>query len=141
MLYVIYNIPSDIDELVTDSLTDALHMAGDLLDTTKDPSEYTVFKIDMTEAEYDSSQYIENLESQYTLKEFVNDEVSIFDPEPKKIPLVERERYHNLDRSEQLAVLEAIPDDILIMEIKSRVDNYIEALTQIRQNMEGVKLI
>ena len=139
MLYVIYNIPSDIDELVTDSLTDALHMAGDLLDT-KDPSEYTVFKIDMTEAEYDSSLYIENLESQYTLKEFVN-EVSMFDQEPKKIPLVERERYHNLDRSEQLAVLEAIPDDILILEIKSRVDNYIEALTQIRQNMEGVKLI
>lgn len=139
MLYVIYNIPSDIDELVTDSLTDALHMAGDLLDT-KDPSEYTVFKIDMTEAEYDSSRYIENLESQYTLKEFV-DEVSIFDQETKKIPLVERERYHNLDQSEQLAVLEAIPDDILIWEIKSRVDDYIEALTKIRQNMEGVKLI
>ena len=139
MLYVIYNIPNDIDKLVTDNLTDALHMAGDLLDT-KDPSEYTVFKIDMTEAEYDSSQYIENLESQYTLKDFV-DEVSIFDQEQKKIPLVERERYHNLDRSEQLAVLEAIPDDILIMEIKSRVDNYIEALTQIRHNMEGVKLI
>lgn len=139
MLYVIYNIPNDIDELVTDNLTDALHMAGDLLDT-KDPSEYSVFKIDMTEAEYDSSQYIENLESQYTLKEFV-DEVSVFDQKPKKIPPVERERYHNLDRSEQLAVLEAIPDDILIMEIKERVDNYIEALTQIRQNMEGVKLI
>ena len=139
MLYVIYNIPSDIDELVTDSLTDALHMAGDLIDT-KDPSEYSVFKLNMTESEYDSSMYIENLERPYTLKEFV-EEVSMFDQEPKKIPLVERERYHNFDRSEQLAVLEAIPDDILIMEIKSRVDDYIEALTQIRQNMEGVRLI
>ena len=140
MLYVIYNIPDDIDILVTDSLTDVLHEVGHILDNL-DPTCYEIYSIDMTAAEYEKNDYIDWTEGKrYTVQEFI-DNVSMFDQDPKKIPLVERERYHNLDRSEQLAVLEAIPDDILIMEIKSRVDNYIEALTQIRQNMEGVKLI
>ena len=118
MLYVIYNPDTDIDDLVTPSITSALIRAGELLD--KDLSSMHVVSLyDMTEEDYAESfvTYSDASET-YTLKGFIRN----FGVE--EVPDAGLYTLHNLDQNEQLEVLKFIPDQMIIDELRRRLEEY-----------------
>lgn len=141
MLYVIYNQRTDIDEVVTEELLDAIEDAGRIFDKTDEPDAYQVLVIDLTEESYNKhdwsyvSQYVRVRE---TLKGFISkygiDAVTASESKPKKkdpqseawdkMNNTDNDYLKNLDEHEQLQVLLFISDQMLIDELERRLDEY-----------------
>lgn len=118
MLYVIYNPDTDIDELVTPSITSALLRAGELLDEDLS-SRHFVSLYDMTEEDYAESFVTSSDASEtYTLKGFIR-HFGV-----QEVPDAGLDTLHNLDQNEQLEVLKFIPDQMIIDEMRRRFDEY-----------------
>lgn len=117
MLYVIYNPDTDIDDLVTPSITSALLRAGELVD--EDFSRHFVSLYDMTEEDYnDSFTTSTDAIETYTLKGFIK-KYGI-----AEVPDAGLDTLHNLDQNEQLEVLKFIPDQMIIDELRRRFEEY-----------------
>ena len=157
MLYVIYNQRTDIDEVVTESLLDAVEDAGRILDRTDEPEAYQALVIDLTEDSYNKhdwsyvSKYVRVRE---TLKGFISkygiDAVSASETKPKKkdpdneawdkMNNTDNEYLKNLDEYEQLQVLHFIPDQLLIDELNRRIDEYRKYADAIRDAGEELMI-
>ena len=157
MLYVIYNQRTDIDEVVTEELLDAVEDAGKIMDRTDEPDAYQALVIDLTEESYNKhdwsyvSQYVRVRE---TLRGFVGkygiDAVTASESKPKKKdPLAEawdkmnntdNDYLKNLDEHEQLQVLHFIPDQMLIDELSRRIDEYRKYADAIRDAGEELMI-
>lgn len=156
MLYVIYNQRTDIDEVVTESLLDALEDAGRIMDRTDEPEAYQTLVIDLTEESYNKhdwsyvSKYVRVRE---TLKGFISkygiDAVSASETKPKKdlnneawkkVNNTDNEYLKNLDEGEQLQVLHFIPDQMLIDELNRRIDEYRKYADAIRDAGEELMI-
>lgn len=140
MLYVIYNQSTDIDEVVTECLLDAVEDGGRILDRTDEPEAYQALVIDLTEDSYNKhdwsyvSKYVRIRE---TLKGFISkygiDAVSASETKPakhktdearEKMNNTDNEYLKNLDEHEQLEVLKFIPDGMLLSELSRRMFEY-----------------
>lgn len=156
MLYVIYNQRTDIDEVVTESLLDAVEDAGRILDRTDEPEAYQALVIDLTEDSYNKhdwsyvSKYVRVRE---TLKGFISkygiDAVSASETKPAKhktdeawdkMNNTDNEYLKNLDEHEQLQVLHFIPDQMLIDELNRRIDEYRKYADAIRDAGEELMI-
>lgn len=123
MLYVIYNLNTDINDMMTMSVTSALERAGELVDIPTDivnSDLYFVYLFDMTEDEYNDAIYVsdDDVIEKYTLRDFIQ-KYGI-----SQVPEFATESFHNLDQNEQLEVLKYIPDHMLIGELRRRFDEY-----------------
>jgi hypothetical protein len=115
---VIYNPDTDIDDLVTPSITSVLLRAGELLDEDL-KSRHFVSLYDMTEEDYSESFVTSSDASEtYTLKGFIKH----FGIE--EVPDAGLDTFHNLDQNEQLEVLKFIPDQMIIDELRRRFEEY-----------------
>lgn len=136
MLYVVYNQDTDIDEVRTESLLEAVQQATEIYDKTydqrknqHDDKNYTVQIIDMDEDDYETNSWDiikKHLYSNSSLYQFittygVNDIVA--DSHETQIP-VNNEVYHNLDEAEQFEVLKFVPDGMLLSELSRRMFEY-----------------
>lgn len=154
MLYVVYNQDTDIDEVRTESLLDAVQQATEIYDRTYDQRKnqhndknYTVQIIDMDEEEYEVKSWDDikdHLCSNSSLYQFittygVNDIMDAIE-DKKKSDLINKEVYHNLDEAEQLEVLKFVPDDMLIGELKRRVTEYRKYADMIREAGEELMI-
>lgn len=157
MLYVIYNQRTDIDEVVTEELLDAVEDAGRIMDRTDEPDAYQALAIDLTEESYNKhdwsyvSQYVRVRE---TLKGFISKygidavtasetKVKNKDPEAEawtKVNNTDNDYLKNLDEHEQLQVLHFIPDQMLIDELNRRIDEYRKYADAIRDAGEELKI-
>lgn len=156
MLYVIYNQRTDIDEVITESLLDAVEDAGRILDRTDEPEAYQALVIDLTEDSYNKhdwsyvSKYVRVRE---TLKGFISkygiDAVSASETKPAetktdeawdKMNNTDNEYLKNLDEHEQLQVLHFIPDQMLIDELNRRIDEYRKYADAIRDAGEELMI-
>lgn len=151
MLYVVYNQDTDIDEVRTESLLDAVQQATEIYDKTYDQRKnqhndknYTVQIIDMDEEEYEANSWDDikdHLCSNSSLYQFittygVND---LTEAKPKN-DLVNKEVYHNLDEEEQLEVLKFVPDSMLLHELARRMHEYSEYANKIRDAGDELKI-
>ena len=163
MLYVIYNQRTDIDEVVTEELLDAIEDAGKIMDRTDEPDAYQALVIDLTEDSYSKhdwsyvSQYVRVRE---TLKGFINkygiNAVTASETKPKKETKLKKkdpdteawtkmnntdnDYLKNLDEHEQLQVLHFIPDQMLIDELNRRIDEYRKYAEAIRDAGEELMI-
>lgn len=152
MLYVVYNQETDIDEVRTESLTEAVQQATEIYDRTYDQrankhndKNYTVQIIDMDEDEYEVNSWDDikdHLCSNSSLYQFittygVND---IIEPAHENKPLVNKEVYHNLDEAEQLEVLKFVPDGMLLSELSRRMFEYRKYSDAISELGEELKI-
>lgn len=145
MLYVVYNQETDIDEVRTESLLEAVQQATEIYDKTYDQSKnrhndknYSVQIIDMTEEEYDANSWDDVIKdrlcSNSSLYQFittygVND---IVETPYENTACINKEVYHNLDNNERIEVLHFVSDELLINELKRRVDEYRKYADSIR---------
>ena len=157
MLYVIYNQRTDIDEVVTEELLDAVEDAGKIIDRTDEPDAYQALVIDLTEESYNKhdwsyvSQYVRVRE---TLKGFISkygiDAVTASETKSKKkdpqaeawtnMNNTDNDYLKNLDEHEQLQVLHFIPDQMLIDELNRRIDEYRKYADAIREAGEELMI-
>lgn len=152
MLYVVYNQDTDVDEVRTESLLEAVQQATEIYDKTYDQHKnqhndknYTVQIIDMPEEEYEVKSWDairEHLCSNSSLYQFITTYGvdDIIEPAYENKPLVNKEVYHNLDMAEQLEVLKFVPDDMLIGELKRRVTEYRKYADMIREAGEELMI-
>jgi len=151
MLYVVYNQETDIDEVRTEGLLDAVQQATEIYDKTydqhknkHDDKKYSVLIIDMDDDEYEVSSWDDikdHLCSNSSLYQFittygVND---LTETKPKN-DLVNKEVYHNLDEAEQLEVLKFVPDVMLISELTRRMSEYRKYSDMIREAGEELMI-
>lgn len=157
MLYVIYNQRTDIDEVVTESLLDAVEDAGRIMDRTDEPDAYQALVIDLTEESYNKhdwsyvSQYVRVRE---TLKGFISkygiDAVTASESKSKKkdpqseawdkMNNTDNDYLKNLDEHEQLEVLKFVPDGMLLSELSRRMFEYRKYSDAIREVGEELKI-
>lgn len=157
MLYVVYNQETDIDEVRTESLLDAVEDAGKIMDRTDEPDAYQALVIDLTEDSYSKhdwsyvSQYVRVRE---TLRGFISkygiDAITASETKPKKkdpeseawdkMNNTDNDYLKNLDEHEQLQVLHFIPDQMLIDELNRRIDEYRDYADAIRNAGEELKI-
>lgn len=122
-----YNRSCDVIQDTTDSIIDAQHIAGELIDNG--------FKDDIKVFIYDTDTD-DQPQKELTLEEFVKSPFnSIFGNRP-----VNTEIYHNLDQEEQIEVLHFIPDHIIIAEIERRMDQYRETLDNITVALDRMEI-
>jgi hypothetical protein len=142
MLYVIYNKSTDIDEVVTEYLTDALEEAGKLIDSGASADEYSVLLIHLSPESYQSHDwsYIQNhVESAERINDFLNKYGITSDP-VKEVEPVNKEMYHNLDKAEQLEVLKFVSDQMLIDELNRRLNEYRTYADTIREAGDKMRI-
>lgn len=126
MLYVIYNKATDIDEVVTEYLTDALEEAGKIIDSGAQTDDYEVLFIHLSPESYHKYDwiYIQNhVESTMPIYDFLS-KYGISSEPVKEVEAVSKEMYHNLDKAEQLEVLKFVSDQMLIDELNRRLNEY-----------------
>ena len=152
MLYVVYNQDTDIDEVRTESLLEAVQQATEIYDKTYEPwknqhndKNYTVNIIDMDEEEYEANSWDDikdHLCSNSSLYQFITTYGvdDIMKPTSENKSLVNKEVYHNLDVEEQLEVLKFVPDMMLISELTRRVSEYREYADMIRKAGEELMI-
>lgn len=152
MLYVVYNQETDIDEVRTESLLEAVQQATEIYDRTYDQRKnqhndknYTVQIIDMDEEEYEVKSWDdikEHLCSNSSLYQFITTYGvdDIIEPAYENKPLVNKEVYHNLDEEEQLEVLKFIPDQMLINELNRRLNEYRSYADAIREAGDKMRI-
>ena len=153
MLYVVYNQDTDIDEVRTESLLEAVQQATEIYDKTYDQrkdqhndNNYTVQIIDMDQEEYDNAETWGDIKvhlcSNSSLYQFittygVND---IIETPYADTACINKEVYHNMDEAEQREVLAYVPDDMLLYEIERRISEYRIYYEAIRKAGEGLKI-
>lgn len=152
MLYVVYNQETDIDEVRTESLLEAVQQATEIYDKTynqitglHDNKKYTVQIIDMPEEEYEVKSWDdikEHLCSNSSLYQFITTYGvdDIIEPAYENKPLINKEVYHNLDEAEQLEVLKFVPDVMLISELTRRMSEYRKYSDMIREAGEELMI-
>lgn len=154
MLYVVYNQETDIDEVRTESLTEALQQATEIYDKTYDQranqyndKNYSVQIIDMDEKEYESKSWddIKNhLCSNSSLYQFITTYGLDVIREPVSLHenklLINTEVYHNLDEAEQREVLAYVSDDMLLYELERRIAEYRIYSDKISKAREELKI-
>ena len=152
MLYVVYNQDTDIDEVRTESLLEAVQQATEIYDKTydqrknqHDDKNYTVQIIDMDEEEYESNSWDDikdHLCSNSSLYQFITTYGvdDIIEPAYENKPIVNKEVYHNLDEAEQLEVLKFVPDVMLISELTRRMSEYRKYSDMIREAGEELMI-
>ena len=148
MLYVVYNQETDIDEVRTESLLDAVQQATEIYDRTYDQHKnkhndknYTVQIIDMDEEDYETNSWDDikdHLCSNSSLYQFITT-YGVNDIVENQTP-VNNEVYHNLDKAEQLEVLKFIPDPMLIDELDRRMLEYRKYADKIRVSGEELMI-
>lgn len=136
MLYVVYNNETAVEEVRTESLLEAVQQATEIYDKTYDQRKdrhndknYTVQIIDIDEDEYMSNSWddiADHLCSNSSLYQFITTYGvdDIIEPAYENKPLINKEVYHNLDKTEQCEVLKFVPDQMLIDELTRRVIEY-----------------
>ena len=153
MLYVVYNQETDIDEVRTESLLEAVQQATEIYDRTYDQhtnehndKHYTVQIFDISQEEYETSKSWSDLKvhlcSDSSLYQFittygVND---IIETPYENTACINKEVYHNLDEAEQLEVLKFVPDVTLISELTRRMLEYRKYSDIIREAGEELKI-
>lgn len=152
MLYVVYNQETDIDEVRTESLLEAVQQATEIYDSTYDQRKnehfdkhYTVQVIDMDQDDYETNSWDDikdHLCSNSSLYQFittygVND---IIEPAYENKPLVNKEIYHNLDEEEQFEVLKFVSDQMLINELNRRLNEYRSYADAIREAGDKMRI-
>lgn len=149
MLYVVYNQETDIDEVRTESLLEAVQQATEIYDNQrKDPyndNNYTVQIIDMDQDEYDANSWDDikdHLCSNSSLYQFITTYGvdDIMKPTNENKLLINKEVYHNLDEAEQLEVLKFVPDVMLISELTRRMSEYRKYSDMIREAGEELMI-
>lgn len=149
MLYVVYNQETDIDEVRTESLLEAVQQATEIYDKTYDQRKnqhndknYTVQIIDMDQEEYDNAETWGDIKahlcSNSSLYQFITT-YGVNDIVENQIP-VNNEVYHNLDEAEQLEVLKFVPDSMLLHELARRMHEYREYTNKIGEAGEELKI-
>lgn len=152
MLYVVYNQDTDIDEVRTESLLEAVQQATEIYDETYDQRKnehndkhYTVQIIDMDPEEYDHAKSWDDIKvhlcSNSSLYQFITTYGvdDIMEPTQENKPLINKEVYHNLDDAEQLEVLKFIPDGMLLSELSRRMfeyRKYADAISEVREELK-----
>ena len=121
MLYVVYNQETDIDEVRTENLLEAVQQATEIYDKT-----------------YDQHKNKHN-DKNYTVQIIDMDE-DIIQPTHENKSLVNKEVYHNLDEEEQLEVLKFVPDAMLIHELARRMSEYRKYADKIRVSGEELMI-
>ena len=152
MLYVVYNQDTDVDEVRTENLLEAVQQATEIYDRTYDQHKdkhndknYTVQIIDMDEEDYETNSWDDikdHICSNGSLYQFittygVND---IIEPTHENKLLINKEVYHNLDEEEQLEVLKFVPDSMLIHELARRMSEYRKYADKIRVSGEELMI-
>ena len=152
MLYVVYNQETDIDEVRTENLLEAVQQATEIYDKTYDQRKnqhndknYTVQIIDMDEEEYVANLWDDikdHLCSNSSLYQFITTYGvdDIIKPTNENKTLINKEVYHNLDEDEQLEVLHFISDQMLIDELNRRIDEYRKYADAIRDAGEELMI-
>lgn len=151
MLYVVYNQDTDIDEVRTENLLEAVQQATEIYDRTYDQRKdqhndknYTVQIIDMDEEEYEANSWDDikdHLCSNSSLYQFITTYgVNDLTETKTKNDLINKEVYHNLDEAEQLEVLKFVPDVMLISELTRRMSEYRKYSDMIREAGEELKI-
>ena len=151
MLYVVYNQETDIDEVRTESLLEAVQQATEIYDKTYDPrknqhddNNYSVQIIDMDQEEYDTAETWGDIKahlcSNSSLYQFITTYgVNDIKPYENKL-LVNNEVYHNLDEAEQREVLAYVSDDMLLYELERRIAEYRIYSDKISKAREELKI-
>lgn len=152
MLYVVYNQATDIDEVRTESLLEAVQQATEIYDRTYDQSKnkhddknYTVQIIDMEWEDYEANSWDTikaHICSNSSLYQFittygVND---VIETPYQNTACLNKEVYHNLDEAEQLEVLKFVPDVMLISELTRRMSEYRKYSDMIREAGEELMI-
>jgi len=146
MLYVVYNQETDIDEVRTENLLEAVQQATEIYDKTydqrknqHDDQNYTVQIIDMDEDGYQANSWNvikDHICSNSSLYQFittygVNDLIET----KEKSDLINKEFYYNLDE-----VLKFVPDGMLLSELSRRMYEYRKYSDAIREVGEELKI-
>lgn len=153
MLYVVYNQDTDIDEVRTESLLEAVQQATEIYDKTydqiknqHDDKHYTVQIIDIDQEEYDRAKSWNDIAvhlcSNSSLYQFIttygaND---IVETPYENTACINKEVYHNLDEAEQREVIKFVPDIMLINELTRRMSEYRRYADVIREAGEELMI-
>lgn len=153
MLYVVYNQETDIDEVRTESLLEAVQQATEIYDSTYDPrknehndEQYTVQVIDMDQEDYESTKAWDDIKihlcSNSSLYQFITTYGvdDIMKPTHEDKPLINKEVYHNLDKEEQFEVLKFVSDQMLINELNRRLIEYRAYADAIREAGDKMRI-
>ena len=151
MLYVVYNQDTDIDEVRTENLLEAVQQATEIYDKTYDQRKnqhndqnYTVQIIDMDEDGYQANSWDvikDHICSNSSLYQFITTYgVNDLTENTANRDLVNKEVYHNLDEEEQLEVLKFVPDGMLLSELSRRMFEYRKYSDAIREVGEEMKI-
>lgn len=152
MLYVVYNQDTDIDEVRTESLLEAVQQATEIYDSTYDQRKnehfdkhYTVQVIDMDQDDYETNSWDDikdHLCSNSSLYQFITTYGvdDIIEPAYENKPLVNKEIYHNLDEEEQFEVLKFVSDQMLINELNRRLNEYRSYADAIREAGDKMRI-
>ena len=142
MLYVIYNKSTDVDEVVTEYLTDAIEEAGKIIDSGAQADEYEVLFIHLSPESYDKydwdhiKDYIESTERIY---DFLSKYGINTVPYDEAVPM-SKEVYHNLDKAEQIEVLKFVSDQMLVDELNRRLNEYRAYADAIREAGDKMRI-
>lgn len=152
MLYVVYNQETDIDEVRTESLFEAVQQATEIYDSTYDQRKnehfdkhYTVQVIDMDQEDYETNSWDDikdHLCSNSSLYQFITTYGvdDIIEPAYENKPVVNKEVYHNLDEEEQFEVLKFVSDQMLINELNRRLNEYRTYADAIREAGDKMRI-
>ena len=145
MLYVIYNKATDIDEVVTEYLTDALEEAGKIIDSIASGAstgDYEVLFIHLSRESYDKydwSHIMNHIESTLSINDFLS-KYGISSEPVKEVEPVNKEVYHNMDKAEQLEVIKFVSDQMLIDELNRRLNEYRAYADAIREAGDKMRI-
>lgn len=152
MLYVVYNQETNIDEVRTENLLEAVQQATEIYDKTydqhknkHDDKKYSVQIIDMDEDEYEVNSWDDDIKdhlcSNSSLYQFITTYgVNDLTETKTKNDLINKEVYHNLDEAEQLEVLKFVPDGMLLSELSRRMFEYRKYSDAINELGEELKI-
>lgn len=122
-----YNRSCDVIQDCTESIIDAQHISGDLIDGGFGED----IKVFIYERKTD-----DHPQKEISLDEFIRSPFySIFNDHP-----VNPDIYHNLDETEQREVLKFTPDDMIIQEITRRMNEYKKATSLIVDALDDMKI-
>lgn len=139
MLYVIYNKTTDVDEVVTEYLTDALEEAGKLIDAGAAFNDYEILFIHLSPESYDKydwDQIMNYVDKSINIKTFLKN----YGVDAAERELVNKEVYHNMDKAEQLEVLKFVSDQMLIDELNRRLNEYRAYADAIREAGDKMRI-
>ena len=139
MLYVIYNKSTDVDEVVTEYLTDAIEEAGKLVDAGAAFNDYEILFIHLSPESYDKydwDQIMNYVDKSVNIKTFLKN----YGVDAAEHELVNKEVYHNMDKAEQLEVIKFVSDQMLIDELNRRLNEYRTYADAIREAGDKMRI-